>query len=119
MMPPEKNIDLTAASDRALQIRELYTKLEQRMHGGAWSPQELMIGYLYDLGELGRLIMAKEDRWVHQGDLPRELEDKLSECLWWVLVLAERTGVDISKAFTAKMNELSADLTKSVEKGAS
>ncbi len=87
------------------------------MHGGAWTPQELMIGYLYDVGELGRLIMAKEDRWVHQGDLPKELEDKLSECLWWVLVLATRTGVDISKAFTAKMNELDADLTKSVGKG--
>lgn len=116
-MSAGKTIDLTAASDRALQIRELYTKLEKRMHGGAWSPQELMIGYLYDVGELGRLIMAKEDRWVHQGDVPQELGEKLSECLWWVLVLADRTGVDIGKAFTAKMNELDADLTKSVARG--
>src|SRR6266496_3307299 len=58
--------------------------------------------------------MAAEDRWLYKGDLPRELEDKLSECLWWVLVLADRLGVDITKAFTAKMNELDVQLTKSV-----
>jgi len=80
-------------------------------------PQELMLGYLYDIGELGRLVMAAEDRWLYKGDLPRELKDKLSECLWWVLVLADRLGVDITKAFTTKMNELDVQLTKRVARG--
>jgi NTP pyrophosphatase (non-canonical NTP hydrolase) len=73
-----------------------------------------MLGYVYDVGELGRLVMAAEDRWLHEGDLPRELEDKLSECLWWVLVLADRLGVNIIKAFTTKMDDLDVQLTKSV-----
>ena len=80
-------------------------------------PQELMLGYLYDIGEPGRLVMAAEDRWLYKGDLPRELKDKLSECLWWVLVLADRLGVDITKAFTTKMNELDVQLTKRVARG--
>jgi len=116
-MPAEEKIDFAAATARSLHIRELYKQLEERIHGSAWTPQEVMLGYVYDIGELGRLVMAKEDRWMHEGDLPRELEDKLSECLWWVFVLADRTGVDITKAFTAKMNTLDLQLTKSVAKG--
>ncbi len=73
-------MDFTAATASARHIRELYKQLEERLHGSAWTPQELMLGYLYDIGELGRLVMAAEDRWLYKGDLPRELEDKLSEC---------------------------------------
>jgi NTP pyrophosphatase (non-canonical NTP hydrolase) len=113
-MPTGKKIDFTAATARALHIRELYKQLEERLHGSAWTPQEMMLGYLYDIGELGRMVMAGEDRWLHEGDLPRELQDKLSECLWWVLVLADRLGVDITKAFITKMNDVDVQLTKSV-----
>ena len=115
-MPTENKINFTAATARARHIRKLYTQLEERLHGTAWTPQEVMLGYLSDSGELGRLVMAAEGRWLHEGDLPRELEDKLSECLWWVLVLADRLGVDISKSFTAKMNERDVQLTKRVAK---
>jgi NTP pyrophosphatase (non-canonical NTP hydrolase) len=115
-MPTGKKMDFTTATARARHIRELYKQLEERLHGSAWTPQELMLGYLYDIGELGRLVMAAEDRWLHEGDLPLELEleGKLSECLWWVLVLADRLGVDLTKAFTTKMNDLDVQLTKSV-----
>jgi NTP pyrophosphatase (non-canonical NTP hydrolase) len=116
-MPTGKKIDFTAATVRARHIRELYKQSEERLHGAAWTPQEVMLGYVYDIGELGRLVMATEGRWAHKGDLPREVEDKLSECLWWVLVLADRLGVDISTAFTTKMNDLDVELTKSVAKG--
>jgi NTP pyrophosphatase (non-canonical NTP hydrolase) len=112
-MPRGNKVDFAAATARARHIRQFYKQLEERLHGSAWTPQEMMLGYLYDVGELGRLVMAAEDRWLHKGDLPRELEAKLSECLWWVLVLADRLGVDITKAFTTKMNDLDVQLTKS------
>jgi len=63
--------------------------------------------------------MAKEGRWLHEGDLPQELDNKLADCLWWVLVLADRLGVDITQAFTAKMNDLDDQLSKSVARGKS
>lgn len=110
------DIDFTAATSRAMQVRELYEQLERRHHGTAWSPQELMIGFLYDLGELGRLVMGAENRWMHEGDLPKELEDKLAENLWWVLVLAKRLEIDITKSFASKMDELDAKLAGSVAK---
>jgi NTP pyrophosphatase (non-canonical NTP hydrolase) len=115
-MPTETKIDFTAAADRARHIRNLYKQLEERMHGSSWTPQEIMLGYQYDTGELGRLIMAAEGRWLHEGDVPKEMADKLAECLWWVLVLSDRMGVDMTKAFSAKMNELDMQLTESVER---
>jgi hypothetical protein len=38
-----------------------------------------------------------EPRWKPEGDLPTLLSVKLSECLWWILVLAERLDVDIAE----------------------
>ena len=115
-MPTGKKVDFMAATARARHIRTLYRQLEERLHGSAWTPQEVMLGYLCDIGELGRLVMAAEERWLHDGNLLRELGEKLSECLWWVLVLADELGVNITKAFTTKMNDLDVELKKSVAK---
>ncbi|MFA6011791.1 MAG: hypothetical protein WC799_17505 [Desulfobacteraceae bacterium] len=35
-----------------------------------------MIGFVHDVGELGRLVMAAEGRWIHQGDMGKDLADK-------------------------------------------
>jgi len=107
-------IDLAAATARAMHVRRLYEQLERHIHGSSWTPPELMVGYLYDVGELGRLVMGAEGRWMHEGDLPKELADKLAECLWWTLVLSERLDVDMTRAFTAKMDALDLQLTASV-----
>ena len=75
-----------------------------------------MIGFMSDVGELGRLLMASEGRWVHDGDLPKDLGDKLAECMWWIFVLSDRLGIDISQAFSRKMDELDASLSAGIEK---
>jgi NTP pyrophosphatase (non-canonical NTP hydrolase) len=105
-------VDLAAASDRALHVRSLYERMEERIHGSAWTPQELMVGFMQDVGDLGRLVMAAEGRWKHGGDdLPGALGHELAECLWWVLVLAKRLDVDITDAFASTMAGLDAQLT--------
>jgi hypothetical protein len=52
---------------------------------------------------LGRLVMATEGRWQPEGDVPDLLAAKLSECLWWILVLGDRVDVDIDAAFAGRM----------------
>jgi hypothetical protein len=37
------SMDLATASDRALHVRSLYKQMEKRIHGSAWTPQELMV----------------------------------------------------------------------------
>lgn len=103
-------MDLTTATARAMHVRGLYEQMEKRIHGSAWTPQELMVGFMQDVGDLGRLVMAAEGRWAH-GDPAEDLPRELAECLWWVLVLAERLDVDIAEAFASTMAGLDARLT--------
>jgi len=105
-------VELAAANARARHVRDLYEQMEKRIHGSAWTPQELMLGFLQDVGDLGRVVMAAEGRWKHGDDVPGDLARELAECLWWVLVLADRLGVDIAEAFTATMDGLDARLTE-------
>jgi NTP pyrophosphatase (non-canonical NTP hydrolase) len=104
-------MELATASARAIHVRGLYEQMEERIHGSSWTPQELMVGFMQDVGDLGRLVMASEGRWAHGDDLPADLGRELSECLWWVLVLANRLDVDIAEAFAATMDDLDARLT--------
>jgi NTP pyrophosphatase (non-canonical NTP hydrolase) len=75
-----------------------------------------MIGFVYDVGELGRLLMAAEGRWVAAEDREKQLEDKMAECLWWLFTLSGRLGIDLSEAFRAKMEGLEKDLEESLGK---
>jgi len=114
----DENTPLTfdEAALRSGRIRQLYHQLETRHHGEPWTKQEDMIGFLYDVGELGRLLMAAEGRWVAAEDGERQLEDKMAECLWWLFTLSERLGVDLSQAFRAKMDDLEKGLGDSLGK---
>ena len=107
--------DFSEAVARSIRIRKLYNELEKRMHGGAWTKQEDVIGFVHDVGELGRMVMAAEGRWIYQGDLDKDIGDKLSECLWWLFVLSEHLGIDINTAFPSKMSELESGLSENVE----
>jgi len=42
--------------------------------------------------------MAQQGRWPTNGEIKSELEHKLGECMWWVIILAERMNIDISEA---------------------
>lgn len=54
--------------------------------------------FLTDAGLVGRLTMSHQERWPKGGDTTSELEHKLAECIWWLVVLAERMNIDISEA---------------------
>ena len=82
---------------RSLKIREKYRELELQNHGSAWSTEEDALAYLTDAALVGRNIMAQQDRWP-KAKSKEELEHKLGENIWWLIVLAERSGIDASEA---------------------
>jgi NTP pyrophosphatase (non-canonical NTP hydrolase) len=64
-----------------------------------------MLGFVKDVGDLARLVQAKEGiREVE--DLDAALAHELADCLWSLIVLAERYGVDLEHAFGRTMDEL-------------
>lgn len=82
---------------RSLDIREKYHELEKQHHGTEWSLEEDALAYLTDAGLIGRNIMSYQKRWLKE-DSEAELQHKLGENIWWLIVLADRTGIDIKEA---------------------
>ncbi len=85
---------------RSIEIRNKYHQLELQHHGSEWSLEEDALAYLTDAGLVGRNIMSQQQRWPKPGS-EAELEHKLGENLWWLIVLAERSGIDIREAVSS------------------
>lgn len=82
---------------RSLDIREKYHQLEKQQNGSEWTLEQDTLGYLTDAGLIGRDIMSYEKTWLKK-DSAAELEHKLGENIWWLIILADRTGIDIKDA---------------------
>lgn len=98
-------MDLQALTERAVSVRNQYAVLEQNRYGRPWNNEELVLGFLGDVGDLAKLIMAKEG----VRDIPEvqsKLAHELADCLWCLLVLAHRYDIDLQDAFCQTMDEL-------------
>ncbi|WP_276877718.1 MazG-like protein [Chryseobacterium joostei] len=81
---------------RSLDIREKYHQLEIKSNGTQWTLEEDALAYLTDAGLVGRNVMSHEKTWLKK-DSAEELEHKLAENIWWLITLADRTGIDIKE----------------------
>ena len=116
-MDNNPEVSLESARLRAMEIRALYETLEQRLNGQVWTLHELMLGFSNDVGTVGRLILAHDGTWDIEGDVDAQLKHKLSESLWWVIVIAERLGIDITEAYSDTMNRIEQGLAPAVGRG--
>lgn len=107
-------MELSEASALSRRVRDLYHAIETHHEGSPWEVKDDVLGLVNDVGTLARLVMASEGRWAPEGDVPALLEGKLAECLWWVLVLADRLEVDMDQAFGATMTTIETRLEASV-----
>ncbi|HWA25273.1 MAG TPA: hypothetical protein VG734_06310 [Lacunisphaera sp.] len=98
-------MEFSQLSDRAMQIRECFAAHEKRRGGRTWTREEIMQGFVVDVGDLMKLSMAKAGvRPVEDVDV--KLAHELSDCLWSVLVLARLHGVDLETEFFKTMTAL-------------
>lgn len=94
----------------ALRLNALYEALETRKWGRVWTTEELALGFMGDVGDLAKLVQA------HAGvrdidDVDAKLGHELSDCLWSIMVLAEKCGVDLQAAFLRNTEELIAHVS--------
>jgi len=82
---------------RSLEIRKQYHKLERLHHGNEWTVEEDALAFLTDAGLVGRNVMSQQNRWP-KANSQEELEHKLGESIWWLVVLADRMDIDIEQA---------------------
>lgn len=89
----------------ALHLNGLYEELEIKRWGRIWTPQELALGFMGDVGDLAKLVQA------HVGvrdidDCKAKLGHELSDCLWSIIVLADKCGIDLQAEFARNTQEL-------------
>lgn len=77
-------------------------------HGSEWTVEEDALAYLTDAALVGRNTMSQQGRWPKTG-VQSELEHKLGENIWWLIVLADRMDINIKSAldgFLSKTEKL-------------
>lgn len=98
----------------ALRLNELYEQLEIKRYGRAWTTQELALGFVGDVGDLAKLIQANAGvRDI--DDCKSKLGHELSDCLWSILVLANKCGIDLEAEYARNTHELIEFVSKKLD----
>ena len=99
------DVNLEDLQNLALRLNELYEQLEIKRYGRVWTTEEVALGFVGDVGDLAKLIQA--DAGVrHIDDCKAKLGHELSDCLWSIIVLAHKCGIDLQAEFVRNTTEL-------------
>jgi NTP pyrophosphatase (non-canonical NTP hydrolase) len=99
--------------ERAIEIRKQYEAMEKQLYGSAWTSEEIALGFVGDVGDLTKLIVAVNGK-RNILNSKAKLEHELADCLWSVIVLAHQHGIDLEASFANTMNELEDHLSESI-----
>lgn len=103
-------MDFSQLSERALEIRKHYESFEERKFGRSWNLEEITLGFMGDVGDLAKLILTFEGvRAI--PDARKKLEHELADCLWSLMVIADKCEIDLERAFINTMDDLERSLT--------
>lgn len=97
-------MDFAEISRRAVEVRAKYDALNAT-RGVQWNEQDLMAGFVGDVGDLSKIIMAKHGL-RSMDNVDAKLAHELSDCLWSILVLADNYKIDLAKEFYKTMDDL-------------
>lgn len=98
-------MEFSRMQDQARAVRARYAEIDLERYGRAWTPEELMLGFVGDVGDLAKLVQGKAGVRPRE-DLDQAVAHELADCLWSVMVLADAYGVDLEAAFTQTMTKL-------------
>lgn len=98
-------MDFQNIIDRALTIRKLYKEKEKQLYGSSWTNEEIMLGFVGDVGDLAKLVMAENGKREIENS-KEKLEHELADCLWSVIVLAKMHDVELEQSFLNTMDKL-------------
>ena len=105
MSPVINHMKFTDLEKSALKLNALYEQLEIKMYGRVWTTGELALGFVGDVGDLAKLIQANAGvRKI--DDCKAKLGHELSDCLWSIMVLANKCGIDLEAEYSKNTREL-------------
>ena len=89
----------------ALRLNALYEQLEIQKYGRIWTTEELALGFVGDVGDLAKLIQANAGVRTIEN-CKSKLGHELSDCLWSIIVLANKCGIDLETEFVRNTGEI-------------
>jgi len=90
----------------AMDTRQHLESYEERTTGKTWGNEKLLIGLVSDIGDLARLVLAKEGFRAAGADLDKALRHELADCLWAIIVLAEKYDINLADALVEMSEEI-------------
>ncbi|MFA6446249.1 MAG: MazG nucleotide pyrophosphohydrolase domain-containing protein [Candidatus Paceibacterota bacterium] len=98
----------------ALRVKNKYTKLEIARMGREWNLSEITEGFVGDVGDLMKLVMAKEGKRVIDN-VDEKLKEEITDCLWSIICIAKKLNIDVEKEFVDKMSKLDSRVDSSIQ----
>ena len=98
-------MDFQSIVERALTVRKLYEEKETQLYGSSWNSEEIMLGFVGDVGDLAKLVVAENGKRKIENS-KEKLEHEISDCLWSLIVLAHLHDLNLEKSFLNTMDEL-------------
>jgi NTP pyrophosphatase (non-canonical NTP hydrolase) len=104
-------MNLREIIERAVEVKKKYNDLEMKQFGKTWTNSQIVQGFVGDVGDLMKIIMAKEG--IRKMDnVDEKLAHELADCLYCVALLSQKYGVDLEKAFQENMKEMEERILK-------
>ena len=102
-------MQLQDLQQRASAVRAQYAAVERQRYGRSWTNEEIMLGFVGDVGDLAKLVMAQAGiRAIANAE--DKLAHELADCIWSFLVLADHYQIDLEQAFMHTMTEIEESL---------
>ncbi len=97
-------MDIETMQARAVDVRRQFAAFEEATYGHEWNVEDLVMGLMTDLGDLAAIVQTLEGKRPPREDDPiKSLEHEVSDCLWVLLVIADRYGINTADAFDQTM----------------
>lgn len=101
---------LSELMQQAEAIRQQDEELNVRNGKEAWRIRDYAMGFVGDVGDLQKLVMAKENlRDIDNADA--KLGHELADCLWSIFVIANYYNIDLDAEFAKTMQTISERIT--------
>lgn len=101
-------------NQKAVAIRDYYDELADAKGFKRWNAQDRTAGFVGDVGDLSKLVMAKHGLRSGPKDqtIDEALEHELCDCLWSVMVIAKELDIDLETAFTKWLDQMHARIER-------
>ena len=109
------DMNLNELTAKAIEIRDKYDLLNKADGHKKWEIIQYMEGFVGDVGDLMKLVMAKSGYRRHSGKIDELLRHELADCLWSVLVIAKKLDINLEEEFTKTMKELDEHISKNLK----